>query len=145
MQGISLDKIEADVNGLFWGKPQEIHLKKRCTGTIETTAMPYRAPPPIVHITDKHGHRHHQYHTIIQVKAQLVEQRKTAMKKAAKTHPLKIYEIASSQGTTPSPSAHRGKKHDFGESHCQKEQASSRVSEENQAEDSDSSDDSEEY
>ena len=145
-QAILHDKIEVDANGLFWGKPQEIHLKKRCTGTIETTAMPYRAPPPIVPITDKHGHRHHQYHTIIQVKAQLVEQRKTAMKKAAKTHPLEIYEIASSQGTTPSPGVRRGKKRDFGGSHRQVQQASSRVSEENnQAEDRDSSDDSEEY
>ncbi len=90
MQAISHDKIEADVNGLFWGKPQEIHLKKQCTGTVETTAMPYRAPPPIVPITDKHGGRHHQYHMIIQVKAQLAEQRKTAMKKAAKSHLLEI-------------------------------------------------------
>jgi hypothetical protein len=137
VQAISRDKVEADVNGLFWGKPQEIHLKKRCTGTVETTAMPYRAPPPLAPVTDKHGRRHYQYHTIIQVKAQLAEQRKTAMKKAAKTHPLEIYEIASSQGTTPSPGARRGKKRDFGGSHRQKEnQACGRVSEENQAEES---------
>ncbi len=143
-QSISRDKIDADVNGLFWGKPQEIHLKKRCTGTVETTAMPYRAPPPLEPITDKYGRRHYQYHTIVQVKAQLAEQRKTATKKAAKTHPLEIYEIASSQGTTPSPGARRGKKRDFGGSHRQKEnQASGRVSEENQAEES--GDESEEY
>ncbi len=68
------------------------------------------------------------------------------MKKGAKTQPLEIYEIASSQGTTPSPSVRRGKKRDFGGSHRQVQQASSRVSEENnQAEDRDSSDDSEEY
>jgi hypothetical protein len=67
------------------------------------------------------------------------------MKKATKTHLLEIYEIVSTQGTTPSPSTHRGKKRDFGGSHRQKEQASSRVSKENQTEDSNSSDDSEEY
>ena len=54
-QAILRDKAEADVNGLFWGKPQEIHLKKHCTGTIKTTAMPYRAPPPLAPITVKHG------------------------------------------------------------------------------------------
>jgi len=142
-QAILRDKAEADVNGLFWGKPQEIHLKKRCTGTIETTAMPYRAPPPLAPITDKHGRRHYQYHMIVQVKAQLAEQRKTATKKAAKTQPLEIYEIASSQGTTPSPGVRRGKKRDFGGSHRQNQQASSRVSEENQAEES--GDDSDKY
>ena len=40
MQAISHNRIEADVNGLFWAKPQEIHLKKRCTGIIKTIAMP---------------------------------------------------------------------------------------------------------
>jgi hypothetical protein len=84
-QAISRDKVDADVNGLFWGKPQEIHLKKRCTGTVETTAMLHRAPPPLEPITDKRGRRHYQYHTIVQVKEQLAEQRKTATKKAAKT------------------------------------------------------------
>ncbi len=143
MQAISHDKIKADANGLFWEKSKEIHLKKWCTGTIEMTAMPYWAPPPLAPITDKHGRRHHQYHTIIQVKAQLVEQRKTAMKKAAKTHPLEIYEIVSSQGTTSSPGMHCGKKCDFGRSHHQIQQASSRVSKENQAEES--GDDSKEY
>ena len=64
-QAISKDKIEADVNRLFWGKSQEIHLKKRCTGTVKTTAMPYRIPPPLEPITDKHGRRHYQYHTIV--------------------------------------------------------------------------------
>ncbi len=68
------------------------------------------------------------------------------MKKAVKTHPLEIYEIASSQGTTPSPGVRGDKKRDFGGSHRQVQQASSRVSEENnQAKDRDSSDDSEEY
>ena len=131
-QAILADKHKADARDLFWGKPQEIHLKKRCTGTIEMTAMPYRALPPLAPITDKHGRRHHQYHTIVQVKAQLAEQRKTATKKAAKTQPLEIYEIASSQGTTPSPGVRRGKKRDFGGSHRQNQQASSRVSEENE-------------
>jgi hypothetical protein len=51
---------------------------------------------------DSRGCRYYQYYSIVQVKAQLADQRKTAKKKASKTRPLKLYK-ASSQGTTASP------------------------------------------
>ncbi len=94
-QAISKDWLEADTNGLFCGKPQEIHLEKQCTGTIEAVAMPYRAPRSLEPITDSRGRRHYQYYLIVHVKAQLAEQRKTAKKKAAKTRPLELYDVAS--------------------------------------------------
>jgi hypothetical protein len=54
-QAISKNRLEADANGLFWGKPQEIHLEKRCTSTVEAVAMPYRAPRSLEPITDSRG------------------------------------------------------------------------------------------
>ena len=84
-QAISKDRLEADANGLFWGKPQEIHLEKQCTGTVEAVAMPYRASHSLEPITDSRGRRHYQYYLIVQVKAQLVEQGKNAKKKVEKT------------------------------------------------------------
>lgn len=134
-QAISKDRLEVDANGLFWGKPQEIHLEKRCTGTVEAVAMPYRAPRSIEPITDSKGRRHYQYYSIVQVKAQLAEQRKTAKKRASKTRPLELYE-ASSQETTPSPDVRRRRKHDWASSHRDPRPANrprgSRVSEENE-------------
>jgi hypothetical protein len=112
-QAISKDRVEADANGLFWGKPQEIHLEKRCTGTVEAVSMPYRAPCSLEPVTDSRGRRHYQYYSIVQVKAQLADQRKTAKKKALKTRPLELYE-ASSQGTTPSPGVRRRRQRDWG-------------------------------
>ena len=43
----------------FWGKPQEIHLEKWCTGTVEAVAMPYRARRSLEPVTDSKGHRHY--------------------------------------------------------------------------------------
>ena len=112
MQAISKDLLKADANGLFWGKPQEIHLEKWCTGTVKAVAMPYCAPCSLEPVTGSRGRRHYQYYSIVHVKAQLAEQRKTAKKKTAKkktakTRPLKLYEVASSQGTTPGPGVRR--------------------------------------
>jgi len=135
-QAISKDKLEADANGLFWGKPQEIHLDKRCTGTVEAVVMPYRAPRSLEPVTDSKGRRHYQYHSIVHVKAQLAEQRKTAKKKTTKTRPLELYEAPSSQGTTPSPGVRRRCQRDWGGSHRDTRPAvrprGSRVSEENE-------------
>ena len=79
--------------------------------------MPYRVPRSLEPITDSRGRRHYQYYMIVQVKAQLAEQRKTAKKKVAKTRPLELYEVASSQGTTPSPGMRRHCQLDWGGSH----------------------------
>ena len=75
-QAISKDRLEGDANGLFWGKPQEIHLEKRCIGTIEAVAMPYHAPRSLKPVTDSNGRRYHQFYSIVHVKAQLAEQRR---------------------------------------------------------------------
>ena len=136
MKAISKDQLEADAIRLFWGKSQEIHLKKRCTGTIEAVAMPYRAPRSLEPITDSRGRRHYQYYSIVHVKAPLAEQRKTVKKKAAKTRPLELYEAPSSQGTTPSPGVRCRCQRDWGGSHRDPRPVvrprGSRVSEENE-------------
>jgi hypothetical protein len=72
-QALYKDKIKPDANGDYWGKPQEIHLKKKYTGTPESTMMPYNAPSPLEPVTDARGRRHYQFHTIVQVKVQLVD------------------------------------------------------------------------
>ncbi len=70
------------------------------------------------------------------MKVQLAEQCKTA-KKTAKTRLLELYEVASSQGMTPSQPwhAHHIRMCDGDVSHHEPGHASSRVSEENQVED----------
>jgi hypothetical protein len=80
-QAILKYRVEADANGLFWGKSQEIHLEKRCTGTVEAVEMPYRVPRSLEPVTDSKGRRHYQYYSIVQVKAQLAEQRKTTKRR----------------------------------------------------------------
>jgi hypothetical protein len=75
------DRLEADMNRLFWGKPEEIHLEKQCTGTVEAVTMLYRAPRSLEPVTNSKGCRHYQYYSIVQVKAQLAEQRKTAKRR----------------------------------------------------------------
>ncbi len=105
----------------------------------ETVGMPYHVPSIVAPVMDSRGRRHYQYNTIVLVKVQLAEQCKMA-KKIAKTWPLKLYEVPSSQGTTLSPGGCLGKKRDFGGSHCLMGHASSRVSEENEMEESYNSD-----
>jgi len=108
--------------------------------------MPYRAPCSVEPVTDSKGRKHYQYYSIVQVKVQLAEQRKTAKKKSSKTRPLELYE-ASSQETTPSPDVRRRRKRDWGGSHRDSRPANwprgSRVSEEN--EDAEQSEESTEY
>jgi hypothetical protein len=99
--------------------------------------MPYRVPCSLEPFTDLKGRRHYQYYSIVQVKAQLAEQRKTAKKKASKARPLELYEVASSQGTTPSPGVRRCRQHDWGSSHQDpRPKNRSRVSEENEDDES---------
>ena len=45
-QAILNNKIKPNANGKYWGNLQEVHLKKKCTGTPKTVAMPYKAPFP---------------------------------------------------------------------------------------------------
>ncbi len=109
---------------------QEIHLKKRCTGTPESIVMPYCMPSIVAPILDFRGCKNYQYNTIVLIKVQLAKQHKTA-KKIAKTWPLELYEIASSQGTTPSPSMCNVRRRDEDWNHHEMGHAS-RVSKENE-------------
>ena len=80
----------------------------------KTITMPYHVPSAFTPVVDSKGCRHYQHNMIVLVKVQLAKQRKTA-KMTAKTKLLKIHnEGLRSQGTTPSPSMHCGKKHDWG-------------------------------
>ena len=75
------------------------------------------------------GRWHYQYYSIVQVKAQLAEQRKTAKKRAAKTRPLKLYEASSQETATPSPDVRCRRNH--GDWATNRPARGSRVSEEN--------------
>jgi hypothetical protein len=117
MHEILKDKIKPDANRNYWGKPQEIHLKKKCTGTPKTVAMPYKAPFPLKPVTNARGRRHCQFHTIVQVKVQLVDKRLTS--KNMKMKLIDLNKVASSQGSTPSPgNCCSSKKCNWGGSHC---------------------------
>ena len=111
------DKVEPDANGLYWGKPQEIHLKEKCTGTVDTDPTDYRAPPKVDPVNYR-GRKNYQFHTIITCKVQIAERRKTATIKKKKTT-MDMFDIPSSQGTSPSKGVQRGRKHnrDWGGSH----------------------------
>ena len=111
------DKVEPDANGLYWGKPQEIHLKEKCTGTVDTDPTDYRAPPKVDPVNYR-GRKNYQFHTIITCKVQIAERRRTATIKKKKTT-VDMFDVPSSQGTTPSPGIQRGikRKRDWGGSH----------------------------
>jgi len=95
------DKVEPDANGLYWGKPQEIHLKEKCTGTVDTDPTDYRAPPKVDPVNFR-GRKNYQFHTIITCKVQIAERRKTATIKKKKTT-VDMFDVPSSQGTSPNP------------------------------------------
>jgi hypothetical protein len=118
MQAILKDKIKHNANRNYWGKPQEIHLKKRCMSTPKTVVMPYKAPYPLESVNDARGQQHYQFHMIVLFKVDLVDQQKT-LKKNTKTKLIDLYEVESSQGSTPSPGACcSSKKRDWGGIHC---------------------------
>ena len=111
------DKVEPDANGLYWGKPQEIHLKEKCTGTVDIDPTDYRGPPNVEPVMYR-GRKNYQFHTIITCKVQIAERRKTTTIKKKKMT-VDMFDIPSSQGTSPSPGVQRGKKRnrDWGGSH----------------------------
>jgi len=119
-QAILGDKNKADVRDLFWGKPQEIHLKDKCTGDVITKVTPY--PRKDVPTIKYKGAKHRQFNTIVEIKVKLAEQRKTALKKTRTEKPLEIF--SSQEGSTPSPGARsrkRSKYRDWGGSHRDRE------------------------
>ena len=115
-QAILGDKHKADARDLFWGKPQEIHLKDKCTGDVIVKVTPY--PRKDVPSIKYKGVKHRQFNTIVEMKVKLAEQRKTATKKTKTEKPLEIY--SSQEGSTPSPGARSRRKRkycDWGGSH----------------------------
>jgi len=134
-QSVFNDKIEPDSYGYYWGEPQKIHLKDKCTGTPETCPMIHPAPPIVNRVKWKRQ-LHKQFRTIITCRLQLAERRKCAPIKA-KTEMMDLY--PSSQGTTPSPGERychdrSRRKRDFSGNHRDHEHPfrGSRVSEENE-------------
>ncbi len=105
MKAISKDQLEADAIRLFWGKSQEIHLKKRCTGTIEAVAMPYRAPRSLEPITDSRGRRHYQYYSIVHVKAPLAEQRRPSRRRPPRPGRLSSTKLRAARGPLRAPAS----------------------------------------
>jgi hypothetical protein len=136
-QAMFKDKVEPDANGIYWGDPQKVHLKEKCTGMVVTLAKVYRVPTKVKAIKYK-GHRNYQFNTIVLCKVQWAERCKTASVKT-KTMVVDMFDVPSSQGTTPSPGAQRGRKRDWGGSH-QDSHRGSRVSQGN--DNSDASDES---
>ncbi len=103
------NKIKSNTNEVYWGDPQKVHLKSKSTGTPITQAKVYQAPPIVDVSTDRKGRQNYQFHTIVSCKIQLADLRKTATIKA-KTKVVDMYDIPSSQGTTPSPGPRRSRK-----------------------------------
>jgi hypothetical protein len=124
-QALYKDKINPDTNKNYWGKPQKIHLKKKCTGKPESMAMPYKAPSPLEPLTNARGCQHYQFHMIVQVKVQLVDKHLTSKKKT-KTKLIDLYKVASSQNSTPSSGdCCSSKKRNWGGSHHETSHGSS--------------------
>jgi hypothetical protein len=125
-QAMFKDKVEPDASGVYWGDPQKVHLKEKCTGTVKALAKVYRAPTKVEAIKYK-GRRSYQFNTIVSCKVQWAERRKTASVKT-KTTVVDMFDVPSSQGTTPSPGIQRGRKRDWGGSHQAEPHRGSRVS-----------------
>ena len=114
-QDVFKDKVEPDTNGVYWGNFQKVHLKEKCMGTVVSLAKVYRAPAKVEAIKDR-GKQNYQFNMIISCKVQLVKQRKTTTVKKKKTV-VDMFNVPSSQGTSPSPGVQHSRKHDWGDSH----------------------------
>jgi len=108
-QAMFKDKVKHDVSGIYWGDSQKVHLKEKCTGTVKALAKVYRAPTK--EAIKYKGRRNYQFNTIVSCKVQWAERRKTASVKMKMTV-VDMFDVPSSQGTTPSPGIQRGRKHD---------------------------------
>ncbi len=100
-QAMFRDKVEPDASGIYWGDPQKVHLKEKCTGTVKALAKVYCAPPNAKAIKDR-GKINYQFNMIVSCKVQWAERRKIASVKT-KTTVVNMFDVPSSQGTTPCP------------------------------------------
>jgi hypothetical protein len=131
-QAMFKDKVEPDANGVYWGDSQKIHLKEKCTGTVVALAKVYQAPAKVKAIKYK-DRRSYQFNTIVSCKVQWAERRKTASV-VTRTTVVNMFDVPSSQGTTPSPGIQRDRKRDWGGSHRDSHRGS-RVSQGNDSSD----------
>jgi hypothetical protein len=84
-------------------------------GTVVALAKVYRAPTKVEAIKYK-GRQIYQFNMIVSCKVQWAERRKTA-RVGTKTTVVDMFDVPSSQGTTPSPGVQRNRKRDWGGSH----------------------------
>ena len=98
-QAMFRDKVEPDASGVYWGDPQKVHLKEKCTGTVKALAKVYPVPPNVKAIKDR-GKWNYQFNTIVSCKVQWAERCKTASVKT-KMMVVDMFDVPSSQGTTP--------------------------------------------
>jgi hypothetical protein len=107
-QAILKDKNKAGARDLFWGKPQEIHLKNQCTSNVTMKMTPY--PRRDVPTGCYKSVEHRQFNTI-ELKVKLAAQCKTTMKRTKTKKPIELF--STQEGSTLSPDAcarHRGEK-----------------------------------
>ena len=109
VQAMYHDKVTPDAGGQYWGAPQVIHLREKCTGTPVINVYPYRTTFKI----DKAR----QYNTLAHCRVQLAVQR---ISRSAPTHSrvIDLFDIQSSQeshdrdnrGHPPPPTQRHNKK-----------------------------------
>ena len=109
VQAMYRDKVTPDAEGQYWGAPQVIHLREKCTGTPVINVYPYCTSFKIK------GAR--QYNTLAHCRVQLAVQR---ISRLAPTHSpvINLFDIQSSQeshdhddrGHPPPPPQHHHKK-----------------------------------
>ena len=94
LQSMHQDKVEADTARKYWGKPHEIVFKQKLTGTPICEAIPYRAPG-LSPVEDNRGRMHYQYNTLVVVKIEVAERRRTTSQ-IKRSNPINIYGIEES-------------------------------------------------
>ncbi len=88
------------VNGLFWGEPQVVRLRWKCTGT--PTRVDKHDYPTEYRVKDKQGEWHVQCNCIVIVRVRKAEERTQAEVEVATSY-INLYGIDSSQSQRDDP------------------------------------------
>lgn len=143
LQSMSHDKVEADAADKYWGKPQEIIFEQKLTGTPICEAIPYRAPS-LAPVMDERGKKHKQYNTLVVVRVEVAERRRTTSK-VKRSRPVNLYGIEESSPSVEDDYRRRPRRRertcDWGGSHRGEDRhhAGSKVSSEDAGEGSEGS------
>ena len=70
METMKKAKVTPDTSQFYWGKPQAIHLKFKCTGTPKITRVRY----PTRETAEQKGKAHLQFNSLYYCRVQLAEQ-----------------------------------------------------------------------